>query len=403
VLLNLVSNAIKFTEVGLVEIAIRCLSRADGMATIECLVRDTGVGIAPEHIGHLFKNFAQVDESINRKFGGTGLGLAISQKIIEQMGGKIKVKSALGSGTTFSFELTLPLSDVALVKLTEGSEAAERANCTLAGLAEPLRILLAEDNGTNQLVFSKMVQDVGVQLTIAHNGREAVEHATKGTFDAIFMDMRMPEMDGLEATRRIRALGGYLADIPIIALTANAFTDDVKACRDAGMNDFVAKPLRKKILIEKLANVVSGSPQRCKQAKAVGGDDLPIVAPAAVAMTDLAPVLDRAVFDALVEEIDIDGVRTTLDQFLAETEKQLARLRACSCDNDRAGIKEEAHKLKGASGTFGLLQVSELALMLEHSALQIAPSNYRDLLDRIEACFGTARNELEAAMTENVA
>ena len=222
------------------------------------LVRDTGIGIAPEHLDHLFKNFAQGDKSINRKFGGTGLGLAISQKIIEQMGGKIKVKSTPGNGATFSFELKLPLSDIAVVKLTEASEAVDRASSTLAGGAEPLRILLAEDNGTNQLVFSKMLQDVRVKLTIAQNGREAVEHACNGTFDAIFMDMRMPEMDGLEATRTIRALEGHLADIPIIALTANAFADDIKACRDAGMNDFVAKPLRKKILIEKLANVVSG-------------------------------------------------------------------------------------------------------------------------------------------------
>src|SRR3954470_18349228 len=134
VLLNLVSNAIKFTEVGLVEIAVRCLSRTVGMATIECLVRDTGVGIAPEHVDHLFKNFAQGDESINRKFGGTGLGLAISQKIIEQMGGKIKVKSTPGNGATFSFELTLPLSDIALVKLPEGSETTDRTTRTLAGL-----------------------------------------------------------------------------------------------------------------------------------------------------------------------------------------------------------------------------------------------------------------------------
>jgi HPt (histidine-containing phosphotransfer) domain-containing protein len=120
-------------------------------------------------------------------------------------------------------------------------------------------------------------------------------------------------------------------------------------------------------------------------------------------MTDLSPVLDHAVFDALVEEIDIDGVRATLDGFLAETAQQLTRLRALSCDNDPPGIKEEAHKLKGAAGTFGLLQLSELAQTLEHSAFQIAPSDYRDLLDRVEACFGMARNELEAAMTDGVA
>ena len=403
VLLNLVSNAIKFTDVGMVEIAVRCLSNDNSMATIECLVRDTGVGIAPEQIGHLFKNFAQGDESINRKFGGTGLGLAISQKIIEQMGGQIKVTSTPGAGSTFSFELTLPLSDIAPVNLAEGSEVTNRANSALIGLAEPLQILLAEDNATNQLVFSKMVQDIGVQLTIAHNGREAVERASSGTFDAIFMDMRMPEMDGLEATRKIRALAGHLADIPIIALTANAFADDIKACRDAGMNDFIAKPLRKKILIEKLANVVTSSAQRCKQAKTTARADLPMVDPAAVAMTDVAPILDYAVLDVLVEEIGVDGVRATLDAFLTESAQQLSRLRAYSCDSDRMGIKEEAHKVKGASGTFGLLQVSELARTLEHSAFKIVPGDYQDLLDRIEACFGMARIELEAAMTESVA
>src|SRR3954471_17853271 len=177
-LLNLASNAIKLTEAGVVEIAAHCLSRDDGIATIACVIRDTGVGIAPEQIGHLFKNFAQGDESINRKFGGTGLGLAISQKIIEQMGGQIKVKSTPGAGSTFSFELTLPLSDIAPVNLAEASETTDRANSALASLAEPLQILLAEDNGTNQLVFSKMVQDIGIQLTIAHNGREALERAS---------------------------------------------------------------------------------------------------------------------------------------------------------------------------------------------------------------------------------
>ena len=131
-----------------------------------------------------------------------------------------------------------------------------------------LRILLAEDNGTNQLVFSKLVQNLGVHVTYAHNGREAVEHAFNGTFDVIFMDMRMPEMDGIEATRKIRALDGPRSGIPIIALTANAFADDIKACLDAGMNDFVAKPIRKKTLVEKLTKIVADRPRLHKQAAA---------------------------------------------------------------------------------------------------------------------------------------
>jgi CheY-like chemotaxis protein len=135
-------------------------------------------------------------------------------------------------------------------------------------LAGPLRILLAEDNSTNQLVFSKLVQHLGVHVTYANNGREAVEHASSSTFDVIFMDMRMPEMDGLEATCKIRELDGPRSSIPIVALTANAFADDIKACHDAGMNDFVAKPIRKKTLVEKLTKIVTDRPRPRKQAAA---------------------------------------------------------------------------------------------------------------------------------------
>jgi len=393
VLLNLVSNAIKFTETGSVEVTIRHLSRTDKVATIECSVHDTGIGIAPENIGRLFDSFVQANETITRRFGGTGLGLAISKKIIERLGGQITVESTVGVGTTFTFQLTLPLSEIAPVELPED---ADQVTGAFKDLAVPLRILLAEDNGTNQLVFSKLVQYLGVHVTYANNGREAVEHASSSAFDVIFMDMRMPEMDGLEATRKIRALDGPRNRIPIIALTANAFADDIKACHDAGMNDFVAKPIRKKTLVEKLAKIVADRPPLHKQETA--RDDLPLVPPAAVAMTDVGPILDRAMFNTLVEEIDIDGVRAALDVFLAETIQRLALLRTLSCDADRAKIKDEAHTLKGASETFGLSQVSELARTLEHSAHQIEGPNYRALLDRLDACFELARTELEAAM-----
>jgi CheY-like chemotaxis protein len=242
-----------------------------------------------------------------------------------------------------------------------------------------------------------LVQYLGVHVTYANNGREAVEHASSGTFDVIFMDMRMPEMDGLEATRKIRALDGPRSSIPIIALTANAFADDIKACHDAGMNDFVAKPIRKKTLVEKLTKIVDDRPPLHEQATAAS-NDLPLISPAVVAMTDVAPILDRAMFNTLVEEIGIDGVRAALDVFLAETVQRLALLTTLSCDAERARIKDEAHTLKGASENFGLRQVSELARTLEHSAHQIERRNYRDLLDRLDACFGLARIELQAVM-----
>jgi signal transduction histidine kinase/NO-binding membrane sensor protein with MHYT domain/DNA-binding NarL/FixJ family response regulator len=280
VLLNLVSNAIKFTETGSVEVAVRTLSRTDKLAAIECSVRDTGIGIAPENIGRLFHSFVQANETITRQFGGTGLGLAISKKIIERLGGEITVESTVGAGTTFAFKLTLPLSQIAPVELPHREDSGPGTSA-FQDVVLPLRILLAEDNGTNQLVFSKLVQSLGVHVTYASNGREAVEHASSGSFDVIFMDMRMPEMDGLEATRKIRALDGHRSSIPIIALTANAFADDIKACHDAGMNDFVAKPIRKKTLVEKLTKIVADRPPVRQQAMAAS-NELPLVSPAVV-------------------------------------------------------------------------------------------------------------------------
>jgi CheY-like chemotaxis protein len=249
VLLNLVSNAIKFTRWGWSR------SRCDVYRVLTAWPRSNAQSAIPalvlrQNSRSFVQELCSGDESINRKFGGTGLGLAISQKIIETDGRQDQGKSTPGNGATFSFELTCLCPILRWSSLLK-ARTTDRTTRTLADLAEPLQILLAEDNGTNQLVFSKMVQGIGCRSPSPTTGAKRWSTASSGTFDAIFMDMRMPEMDGLEATRKIRALGGHLADIPIIALTANAFADDIKACRDAGMSDFIAKPLRKKILIEK--------------------------------------------------------------------------------------------------------------------------------------------------------
>ncbi|HSV21898.1 MAG TPA: ATP-binding protein, partial [Xanthobacteraceae bacterium] len=408
VLINLVGNAAKFTEAGTVELAFQCSSCVDGIATIEFSVRDSGIGIAPDRLSGLFQYFTQADESINRRFGGTGLGLAISKRIIEQMGGEIDVKSTLGVGSTFSFRLTLPTSDIALPEPCKDSDRLDPARRTLTERVEPLRILLAEDSTTNQLVVSRLLQEFKVIITVASNGHEAVKQAASGTFDVIFMDMRMPEMDGLEATRTIRALGGALADLPIIALTANAFAEDVNACRAAGMSDFVAKPIRKNILVEKLAAAVSAHLRPPKQAKEIAIESpcpgapargtLAIVPPAAVAIIDVAPIFNYSALKEFVQEIGADGARATFDVFFTETSARLKLLQGLSSVSDRDSIETEAHTVKGASGTFSLVQVSELAEKLEHSAQTISPDEYRELLDRLQASFETARDEVENAL-----
>jgi signal transduction histidine kinase/HPt (histidine-containing phosphotransfer) domain-containing protein len=219
VLLNLAGNAVKFTEVG--EVAVHLTRRAE---ELEFSVIDTGIGLDEGARARLFRSFSQADASISRRYGGTGLGLAICKRLVEGQGGTIGVESDSGQGSRFWFRLDLPAAEV----------PAEIA----------LTVLLAEDNAINQMVARGFLQRAGHRVVIANNGAEAVDLiAAGGSFDLILMDMQMPEMDGLEATRAIRAMGGKAGSMPIIALTANALQSDEERCRAAGMNDYVAKPI----------------------------------------------------------------------------------------------------------------------------------------------------------------
>jgi signal transduction histidine kinase/DNA-binding NarL/FixJ family response regulator len=255
VLLNLASNAVKFTERGKVTIAAHCHSRGDMLARVEWSVVDTGIGIAPDRIGRLFTDYEQADASINRRFGGTGLGLAISRRIIEQMGGKIGVSSEPQQGSTFQFSLTLPWSDTFVAEPSKDRVGADDLKARIATLGRPLRILIAEDDATNRLVVSKMLQEFDVETCIVADGAQAVEAMTDAEYDLVLMDVQMPELDGHAATRAIRS-GGFTS-LPIVALTANAFPEDARLCREAGMSDFLAKPLRKQTLVDAVLRALS--------------------------------------------------------------------------------------------------------------------------------------------------
>jgi two-component system, sensor histidine kinase len=247
VLLNLASNAVKFTERGKVTIAAHCHSRGDMLARVEWRVSDTGIGIAPDRVGRLFSDYEQADASISRRFGGTGLGLAISRRIIEQMGGKIGVNSVPEQGSTFQFSLTLPWSDTVVSEPSKDRIGAHDLKDRIAGLGRPLRILIAEDDATNRLVVGKMLREFDIETCIVTDGAQAIEAMVDAAYDLVLMDVQMPVMDGHAATRAIRS-GGFTS-LPIIALTANAFPEDARLCREAGMSDFLAKPLRKQTLV----------------------------------------------------------------------------------------------------------------------------------------------------------
>ncbi len=248
VLLNLLSNAIKFTEQGEVVARVICLDSGTETRRLRFEVQDTGIGIPPEKQEQIFEPFRQADGSTTRKYGGTGLGLAISRKLVELIGGQIGVESEVGNGARFWFELTLPVSEPpAHVQLEQALRVSEPTELT------GLRVLVAEDNYVNQKVIRRILDKWGVEYEVAGNGREALEWLSRAPFDVVLMDCQMPEMDGYEATRRIRAYEAPRGlHIPIIALTANALEGDREKCLECGMDDYLSKPVNPDLLWEKL-------------------------------------------------------------------------------------------------------------------------------------------------------
>ena len=248
VLLNLLTNAIKFTSHGGVEVALRSRRLADGRAEVGFSVRDTGPGISAEEVGRLFVPFQQLDGSPSRPYGGAGLGLAISKRLTELMGGTITVDTAPGRGSMFHFTIVgepAPLASIA---------PAEPAGPPLdPAVPRPLRILLAEDEAVNRIVVLGMLQHLGYQADAVNDGTQLLSALDRKTYDVLLMDVQMPDMDGLEVTRRIRDAGGQQPHI--IAVTAHALAGDRERCLAAGMNDYLSKPLTLSDLRDALAGV----------------------------------------------------------------------------------------------------------------------------------------------------
>jgi CheY-like chemotaxis protein len=237
VLVNLLGNAVKFTSRGGVWLSVRLAQ--NGCDEIEFLVRDTGPGIPHEHLHRIFDSFTQVDASITRRFGGTGLGLAISKALAARMGGSLTVESELGRGSAFHF--VIPAHPVAVpVSLPRPASIQEVVHERMPAL----RVILAEDNPVNRTAMMAMLRRLGYQPDSASNGVELLECLSHGEYDVVLMDVQMPEMDGLEAARRIRRDLPGGRQIRIIALTAAAFPEDRARCLEAGMDDHVAKPVK---------------------------------------------------------------------------------------------------------------------------------------------------------------
>jgi signal transduction histidine kinase/CheY-like chemotaxis protein len=246
ILVNLLGNAVKFTEAGGVSLTVTACDAPGNWRRISFVVRDTGPGIAPEHQQRIFDSFSQVDASITRKYGGTGLGLAISRSLVDQMGGHLRVESQVGHGASFSFSI---LAEVAELQRTTIAAPARHAHAE--GLPS-LRVIVADDNPVNRKVAVSLLKVLGYQADSASDAKDLLDKLQGTAYDVVFMDVQMPEMDGLEATRRIRADFPAERQPRVVAMTAAAFPEDRARCLDAGMDDYISKPAG----LEELASVL---------------------------------------------------------------------------------------------------------------------------------------------------
>lgn len=375
ILLNLVGNAVKFTERGSVLVSAGLLSAEDGEGAPVLLrfsVSDTGPGIASAEKANLFQRFSQGDRSTTRRYGGTGLGLIISKQLSELMGGRIGVQSSPGVGSTFWFELPLPVA-------AAPGLAAERREAAATRCA---RILLAEDVPMNQIVTSSILCKAGHTVEVVEDGVLAVEAMRKGEFDLVLMDMQMPRMDGLQATAAIRQLGGRRGAVPIIALTANALTDQLQLCLDVGMNDHVTKPIERDTLLSAV--------DRWLDAGADGAQDDAAVLAGVAPVSDNPPVLNLATLETLAETLGADVLPRFVNGTLAELALRADRISEAAAGKAAAA---DAHAMVSLAGNVGLLELSRIARKLQHACEQERPdapmlkADLRDAVNRASAAL----------------
>jgi len=370
VLLNFLSNAVKFTEHGHILLRAWVVEHRADNVLLRFEVQDTGIGISPAAQLRLFKPFAQADESTSRRYGGTGLGLAISRQLAQLMGGEANLESTPGAGSTFWMTARLRLAENLPALPPIGADAETEIKNTRSGA----RILLVEDDPLSREVALDQLADVGLVANVAENGEIAVSMASTTAYDLILMDMEMPVMNGLEASRRILALPGQSTATQgkpprapaIVAMTANAFAEDRSACLDAGMVDYLSKPVEMKTLH---AILLHWLPASTSQPAANPGPDRLASAPPGNAAAMIERLASQSGVDTAAGLAALGGKTekylALLEKFLERHRHTAASIQQALAAADPAGAQHQAHTLKGAAGILGLSATQQAAADLE--------------------------------------
>ncbi len=368
VLVNLLGNAVKFTSRGEVRVSLSARPLADGSWEAHFAVADTGIGILPEDLGRLFVAFHQLDGSLARQHGGTGLGLAISKRLVELMGGRIWAESTPGQGSTFHFTVTGQAAILGPPRQPDLTTSADRG---LAG-RHPLRLLLAEDHAVNRKVMLTLLEHLGYRADLAVNGKEVLEALAHQPYDVILMDVQMPELDGLEATRRIRRELPEDRQPWIVALTAHTLSGDRERCLEAGMNAFLGKPVQ----IPELAAALAAANTR----ETGGGGEI-------LDLENLDRLRDLLGGKSLIEIL--------IPTFLESSATDFAALRQKSEESRWPEVGEAAHRLKGSSATLGALQVTAVCQALVEGVRAGHTGELGPLVARLERELERAQAALE--------
>ncbi|AZL86477.1 hybrid sensor histidine kinase/response regulator [Aliivibrio salmonicida] len=362
ILLNLIGNSLKFTDNGFILLSLDIQPVEDRFA-LTCIVKDSGIGIKAEQLDLLFEEFTMADNSFSRSHEGSGLGLAITKRLINMMDGAISVKSQYGKGSEFMFNIML---DSASEEDIESLKSPKDKNSTISPcIYSSARLLVVEDNLANQIVIKNTLSYAGYTIDIANNGKEAISMVTDTDYDLIFMDISMPEMDGMTATKKIRTLSKHHEKMPIIALTAHALSGDKERFIDAGMTDYLSKPFNRTALLECLATYLSVSYAQENTIKGSTVDktqhDI---------NNNLPQLLDESIIQQIIRDTDASVMPELIQFYIIESKERVNTIVKTITTKDLYALEFEAHTLGSSALTLGNVALSTISREIELHCIQ---------------------------------